>query len=64
MASFTTNLSTMNLAGGIVTNLSGEVVGFSMSANLGRFLPSNQLTESLKAYTVWLKEVSESNKTQ
>jgi len=64
VASFTTNLSTMNLAGGIVTNLSGEVVGFSMSANLGRFLPSNQLTESLKAYTVWLKEVSESNKTQ
>ena len=64
VASFTTDLNTMNLAGGIVTNLSGEVVGFSMSANLGRFLPSNQLAESLKAYAAWLKDVSESNKTQ
>lgn len=58
-----TNLNSMSLAGGTLTNLSGEVVGFSMSANLGRFLPSNILSDSLAAYNVWLKDLSAATKT-
>lgn len=58
VADITTNIEDMGSLGGVLSNLSGETIGFGPAAFTSRFFPSSQLKSALEDYGVWFKELT------